>query len=245
MKAKPYLDIIKELGYFVVEEDTETTYDTHDLYEEDVYYSYYVTYGKGEKARIELYLIADGLHEVSEFMKSNNYGDLRLEKLRAYYNDEYDGAYDESDESTCLIFYEVSTQLNDEEVMDINRLTPELFRTILKVKESKEAESEYSHKILQRYLDAYYNIIVPIVNPVVKLKGIKFESSVLSGFKMQNRNIELDYYSKDDAYIFTIGVDYLTGKLYFYVDSGNVMFDFESKVTTKGRLLELLKSYGI
>ncbi len=242
MKAKPYLDIIKELGYFVVEEDTDTTYDTNDPYEEDVYYSYCVTYGKGEKARIELSLIADGLHEVSEFMKSNNYGDLRLENLRAYYNDEYDEIYDES---TCLIFYEVGTRLDNEEVMDINRLTPELFRTILKVTESKEAESEYSHKILQRYLDVYYNIIVPIVNPVVKLKGIKFESSVLNGFEVQNRNIELTYYSKDDAYIFTIGVDYLTGKLYFYVDSGNVMFDFESKVTTKGRLLELLKSYGI
>lgn len=251
MNSKPYIDILLELGYHIIEDDDfETTYDSENPEEEDVYVVFSPTFGHPTKdACVKLDLEAEGSRAVRNYFKDEDYTKLELTRLEAYY---FNGEnWEDCDDRNNLVFFRVSTRLDDSGIQDIERVTPDLFRTILKIKESREAELEHSHKILQRYLDAYYNIIVPIVNPAAKMKNLEFESSIVSnGFissNTDNRNIELIYFTQSYDAKFVIGIDYVTGKLYSYFpDSSNlVMDDFELTVTTKGKMLELLKEHGI
>ena len=251
MNSKPYINILLELGYYIIEDDDfESTYDPEDPEEEDVYVVFSPTFGHPTKdARVKLDLEAEGSRAVRNYFKDEDYTKLELTRLRAYY---FSGeAWEDYDEKNDLVFFRVSTRLDDSGIQDIERVTPDLFRTILKIKESREAELEHSHKILQRYLDAYYNIIVPIVNPATKMKHLWHDSTlVTSGFNAPdtaNRNIELEYFGQDYTVEFVIGIDYVTGKLYSYFpdSSSLVMDDFEITVTTKGKMLELLKEHGI
>lgn len=251
MNSKPYIDILLELGYHIIEDDDfETTYDSENPDEEDVYVVFSPTFGHPSKdACVKLDLAAEGSIAVRNYFKDEDYTKLELTRLDAYY---FNGeGWEDCDDRNNLVFFRVSTRLNDSGIQDIKRVTPDLFRTILKIKESREAELEHSHKILQRYLDAYYNIIVPIVNPAAKMKHLWLNSTIVtSGFNAPetiNRNIELEYFDNEYTLKFVIGIDYVTGKLYFYfTDSSNsVMDDFELTVTTKGKMLELLKEHGI
>lgn len=251
MNCKPYIDILTELGYSITEDDDfDTTYDPENPYEEDVYVIFSPTFGHPSKnAHIKLDLKATGYRSVRDYVKDNDYTKLELTRLKAYYSD--GKCEDEKDDCDSLIFFRVSTRFDDSGVQDIKRITPDIFRTILKIKESREAELEHSHKILQRYLDIYYNIIVPIVNPATRIRNLWHDSTLVSsGFNAPdtvNRNIELEYINQDCEVELVIGVDYITGKLYSYFsDSANlVMDDFENIVTTKGKMLELLKEHGI
>ena len=247
MNSKPYIDILLELGYHIIEDDDfETTYDSENLDEEDVYVVFSPIFGHPTKnACVKLNLEAEGSRAVRSYFKDKDYAKLELTRLEAYLNEEG------CDDRNNLVFFRVSTRFDDSGIQDIGKVTPDLFRTILKIKESREAELEHSHKILQRYLDAYYNIIVPIVNPAAKMKHLWYDSTlVTSGFNAHdtvNRNIELEYLDHEYRVKFIVGIDYLTGKLYFYFTdfSNSVMDDFELTVTTKGKMLELLKEHGI
>lgn len=248
MNSKPYIDILLELGYSIIEDDDfETTYDSENPDEEDVYVVFSPIFGHPTKnACVKLDLEAEGSRAVRNYFKDEDYTKLELTRLEAYYLNE-----EGCDDRNNLVFFRVSTRLDDSGMQDINRVTPDLFRTILKIKESRESELEHSHKILQRYLDAYYNIIVPIVNPATKMKNLWHDSTlVTSGFNAPdtaNRNIELEYLDHEYKIKFIVGIDYVTGKLYSYFpdSSSLVMDDFELTVTTKGKMLELLKEHGI
>ena len=250
MNSKPYIDILLELGYHIEDDEFETTYDSENPDEEDVYVVFSPTFGHPNKyACVKLDLEAEGSTAVRNYFKDKDYTKLELTRLEAYW---FDGErWEDCDGRNNLVFFRVSTRLDDSGIQDIKRVTPDLFRTILKIKESREAELEHSHKILQRYLDAYYNIIVPIVNPVAEMKHLWYDSTLVTyGFNATytaNRNIELEYFGQDYILKFVIGIDYITGKLYSYFpDSSNlVMDDFDLTVTTKGKMLELLKEHGI
>jgi len=252
MNCKPYIDILKELGYFIIEEDIDTTYDSKDPYKLedcDYYINYYPIFAHSNKRnRISLELVAEGYKDVKNYFKTGeDYTKLNLNKIKAYYT--RGDCLDERDDCDSLVFFNVSTRFDDIGIADIKRITPDIFRIILKITESEKSEFEHSNKILQRYLDAYFNIIVPIVNPVAQLKKLIWNSPSLEyGFNSSyNRNIEIDYRNNYDEIQFTVGIDYVTGNLYFYPfsNTNSVMENFEFSVTTKGRLLELLKSYGI
>ena len=251
MNSKPYIDILLELGYHIIEDDDfETTYDSENPDEEDVYVVFSPIFGHPTKnACVKLDLEAEGSRAVRNYFKDEDYTKLELTRLEANYSN--GEGWEDCDDRNNLVFFRVSTRLDDSGIQDIERVTPDLFRTILKIKESREAELEHSHKIIQRYLDAYYNIIVPIVNPAAKMKNLEFESSIVAnGFissNTANRNIEIGYFGRDYTLKFVIGIDYVTGKLYSYFQDSSslVMDDFELTVTTKGKMLELLKEHGI
>ncbi len=244
--CKPYVDILNELGYKIIAGDLYSTFDPldYDPDDEDVCVSYHPVFAKGV-SRVVLDLIADGYKSVKKYYENEDYTELFLHSIRAYYVYGDEESVDPDDYS-CLYFYQQpSVSISD--LFDIDRITPDLFRVILKSKENQESELEYTHKIVQRYLDVYNNIIKNIVNPIIKLKQIEYKSSIIDGLDAKgisgNRNIEIDYYN-DRGILFTIGVDYITGFTYFYEDIGEVMFDFENKITTKGRFKELLEKYG-
>lgn len=251
MNCKPYIDILLELEYFIIEDDI-ATYDSSNL-DDDVYVIYSPIFKHPSKnAYIRLDLKAEGSKDVRNCFKDNDYTKLELVRLEAYYygddikdyNYNYDEAYNEENN---LIFFKVSTNFNDSKIQDIEQITPDIFKTILKIKESRETEFKHDQKILQRYLDIYYNIIVPIVNPVIKIKKMWFFSTINAyGFNTTNRNIELQYFYQDTLK-FVIGINYVTCKTYFYAAnySDLAMDNFENKITTKGKMLKLLKEYGI
>ena len=239
MNCKPYIDILNKRGYFIVEEDEELVISK----KENSYYYYYPTYSKQE-ARVSLDLTFIGNEDVASKLSkqsigSRNFEYFELEKIYAYHDHEED-----NENTNGLMYCKTGNNL-----VSISRITPELFSVILDIMESKESELNHSHKIIQRYLDAYNNIIKPIVNPVIKLKKLNFISTlVIDGFNqsigdsdIHNRCIELQYFNDDDYFEFAIGVDYLTGKLFYYQDLTNVLFNFENLITTKGRFKELLE----
>lgn len=250
MNCKPYIEILNKRGYFVAEEDEELL----EISEKESEYRYYPMYSKG-RARVELDLVFIGSKAIaSDYANGKkDFEDLNLEieRISAYYVEPYtnDCRYDCEDNTRGLEYRSgVGNSL-----INISRITPELFNIMLDIEESEEAEFNHSHKIIQRYLDVYNNIIKTIVNPVAKLKKLNFVSTlVANGFgcsgiydtdEVFNKCIELMYFDSDYNFKFSIGVDFLTGKLFYYKESriDDVIFDFENSVTTKGRFKELIE----
>lgn len=252
VRSKPYLDILSELGYYVVSEDIETTYSEDlDYDEDDLYILYYAEYSNGSFSKIQMEFISDDPHKVRCYLVSNDLTYLDIKSFEVgYFNDGEDGDGDHNFDPP-IRFYSTGTAREENEIFEISRVTPELFRKILvDIKSDSMTEVQYYHKFLQRYLYCYYNIIDKIVNPIAKLKNLYYKSSIQRydtyiDFECYNNNIEIYYYDRGFSKMFTVGIDYITEKLYFYVDSNYIIFDFETVVTTKGRFLELLKEHDI
>ena len=255
MNCKPYIEILNKRGYFVVEEDEELL-NISEGEEAESEYHYYPTYSRGS-ARVELDLVFIGPKAiVSNYVNGNkNFEDLNLEieRIAAYYVDYTDYTNDygyDCEDNTRGLEYRSGV---GNSLINISRITPELFNIMLDIEESEEAEFNHFHKIIQRYLDVYNNIIKIIVNPVAKLKKLRFVSTlVTNGFRCSgiydtdevfNKCIELMYFDSDYDFKFSIGVDFLTGKLFYYKESrvDDVLFDFENLITTKGRFKELIE----
>lgn len=239
MNCKPYLEILEDLGYKLLNKDSFTsTYDPNNPDDEDVFITSCPIYIKGE-AKVELCLEVNGSRKVSNFLKDKDPKKLEMTRLWAYYS---------KDDKYPLNFFKVSTRSDDSGIQDIEEITPKVFKTILKIKSTPESEYEHTHKVILRYLDLWNNIITPIVNPVAKFKNLTYYPSIDSGFYINpNRNIGCKYKSGPGNYVFEVGINYVTLQSYFiiYPDTNYIMYNFEDIITTKGRLLELLKDNGI
>lgn len=222
MNCRPYLEILAENRYNVISENINVSTDTNTIT---------LVFNKGD-TDIEVHLSTEDKEQFDCFIKSHDYYQLDLIFLKASFVE------DDNELLFCI---------DDFKINDISLVTPDLFRNILKAKESYKSEVTYFNKFLQRYLDVYNNIIVPIVNPIIQIKGIDFQHSLLDNIPTKNRNIVIDYFSKQTSdYLFSIEFDYIANKLSFYTDIfGDIMWDFEDKITTKGRFKELLKNNGI
>ena len=230
MNCKPYIDILKELEYSLVEErfDGEVTVEDLDPDDNDVAISYYLKFQK-EESVVELQLYADGYKKVNNYYIDRDYNKLDIDKLELYVSSE--------NRNNSIIYFRSCTL--DSELTDISRVTTELFSELLYAKQSYENELDYNVQILKKYIEYFEKIIKPIVFPVVKKKNIKY-----SMFYNNNNSIVYRFH-KNSKILFTIGIDYLTKELYFYVDDNMIYFNFGDIIVTKGQFIELLSSYGI
>ena len=206
MNCKPYLEILEDLEYKLLDKDSLTsTYDPNNPDDEDVFITYYPIYTKGE-AKVELCLEVNGSRKVSNFLKDKDPKKLEMTKLRAYYS---------KDDRYPLNFFKVSTRSDDSGIQDIEEITQKVFKNILKIKSTSESEYEYTHKVILRYLDLWNNVITTIINPVAKFKNLAYYPSIDSGFYVKpNRNIGCTYKNGPGNYIFEVGKEYVTLRSY-------------------------------
>ena len=229
MNCKPYIDILKELDYILVEKkeyDCGIVIEDLDPDDDDITIFYYLKFQK-EEAIVELQLYADGYKKVHNYFVDRDYNKLDINKLELYIS---------SKDNDFSILYFRSCTL-DSELTDISRVTTDLFEELLYAKRNYENELDYDIQILKKYTEYYEKIIKPIIIPVIKKKNINYCVTF-------NNNIVYRFYNNDNSKIlFTIGMDYLTKKLYFYVSDNAILFDFGDIISTKGQFIELLSNY--
>lgn len=241
VKSKPYLDILNELRYSIIVEDLSSDVNDNNS---DIFYN--AEYSNGGLSRVEIQFYTTEKIPALRYLETNDLKYLDIKDIKIFCLN----VNETENDIICyphpsLNFYNQGTWGNNK-IYDISRITPKIFRKILKAKNSPADEEEYYNKLIRKYLDYYDNIINPIINPVARLKGFSYKNSLnrydeYIEFEDYNNNIEIYYFNKEFEKSFTIGVDYITEKLYFYVSLNDIMFDFENIVTTKGRFKELIE----
>lgn len=240
LNSKPYLDILSELGYSIILEDLESA----DLDLVD----YTAKYSNGGLSRVEIHFTTTEKQKTLKYLETNDLKYLDIYDIRIFCLNLDEREDELCYPKLCLSFWNQGK--DDNKIFDISRLTPEIFRKILKIKNSPEDEFEYYNNLIRKYINYYDNIINPIINPVAKLKGFSYKTSLnrydeYVEFEDYNNNIEIYYFDKEFEKTFIIGVDYITEKLYFYVTNSDIMFDFENIVMTKGRFKELIEKIDL
>ena len=232
IKSKPYIKILEELGYMVISEDNEILFDKNKnpnaiksriIYSSNVYY------------RICLSLFTSDLCKVNKYLSKNDITVLDLNNISIFQKD-----------TRILTFFDIKFTEEDNQLYDISRITPEVFRKLLIIIKDYKSKDSYFNKLLKKYIDFQENILEPIINPIVESKGFLHNSSLDrldDFFTTNNNNIEIIYYTEDLSKSFVIGLDYVTEKTYFYFKSNNIIFDVENIIITKGRFKELMEKF--
>ena len=183
MNCKPYIDILKELDYILVEKkeyDCGIVIEDLDPDDDDITIFYYLKFQK-EEAIVELQLYADGYKKVHNYFVDRDYNKLDINKLELYIS---------SKDNDFSILYFRSCTL-DSELTDISRVTTDLFEELLYAKRNYENELDYNIQILKKYTEYYEKIIKPIIIPVIKKKNINYCVTF-------NNNIVYRFYNNDN-----------------------------------------------